>query len=60
MAACIVTTRPALTVDDLRAELRSQLAAFKLPRKLKLFETIPRNGMGKIQKKLIVQNEFGA
>ncbi|TXT11215.1 hypothetical protein VHUM_01966 [Vanrija humicola] len=60
VAACIVTTRSELSLASLRDELRAELAAFKLPRKLKVFDTIPRNAMGKIQKKIIVQNEFVA
>ncbi|KAL1410572.1 hypothetical protein Q8F55_004585 [Vanrija albida] len=59
VAACIVATRE-IGLSELRDELRSELAAFKLPRRLKVFESIPRNAMGKIQKKMIVQNEFVA
>lgn len=55
VGAAVVTTRPRLTIDELRNELRSELAGYKLPRKVKLFTMIPRNGMGKIQKKVIVE-----
>lgn len=58
VAAVIVTDRENLEVKALRDELREELAAFKLPRKIKIMEAIPRNGMGKVQKKLIVEREF--
>ena len=44
VGVCLVTTRNDVTVDDLRKELRPIVAAYKLPRRLKLFEAeIPRN-----------------
>lgn len=58
VGAAIVTDRENLQLKELRDELRSELAAFKLPRKLKVLDAIPRNGMGKVQKKLIVEREF--
>ncbi|CED84403.1 Predicted alpha/beta hydrolase BEM46 [Phaffia rhodozyma] len=46
-------------VKELREKLRSQLAAFKLPQKLKIYpDTIPRNAMGKVNKKELVKTAF--
>lgn len=55
VGAIVVTTRPDLTLDVVRTDLRSKIAAYKLPRALKVFEEIPRNAMGKIQKKALVK-----
>jgi malonyl-CoA/methylmalonyl-CoA synthetase len=44
VAACVVTSRAALSLSELRTELRSLIANYKLPRKIRLFEgEIPRN-----------------
>lgn len=44
VGVCLVTERSGLTLAELRTELRSLIAAHKLPRKLILFEgEIPRN-----------------
>lgn len=58
VAAVIVCEREELSIKALREELRSELAAYKLPRKVKVLKAIPRNAMGKVQKKLIVEQEF--
>ncbi|KAL7419507.1 hypothetical protein Q5752_005418 [Cryptotrichosporon argae] len=58
VAACIVTSRPELGIEQLRAELRESLAAYKLPRKLRVYDAIPRNNMGKVQKKLLMAEAF--
>ncbi|KLT43582.1 putative long-chain acyl-CoA synthetase [Cutaneotrichosporon oleaginosum] len=60
VGAVIVTDRETVELKTLRDELRSELAAYKLPRKLKVLDAIPRNGMGKVQKKLIVEREFAS
>jgi hypothetical protein len=40
----VVTSRPSLSLSELRTELRSLIANYKLPRKLKLYDgEIPRN-----------------
>lgn len=36
--------------DDLRGEVRSQLAGFKVPRVVRFIDRLPRNSMGKVQK----------
>lgn len=41
---CLATTKSDTTVDSLRKALRPMIAAYKLPRKVKLYEgEIPRN-----------------
>lgn len=59
VAAVVVADREVDT-KGLREELRSELAAYKLPRKVKVLESIPRNAMGKVQKKVIVEREFAS
>ncbi|WVQ85667.1 hypothetical protein IAT38_007833 [Cryptococcus sp. DSM 104549] len=59
VSVCLVTTRPEVTVADLRKELREVIAPYKLPKKLKLYEgEIPRNNMGKVNKKKLVLEAF--
>ncbi|BEI83418.1 hypothetical protein CcaverHIS002_0400220 [Cutaneotrichosporon cavernicola] len=58
VGAVIVTEGEQVELKTLRDQLRSELAAYKLPRRLKVLDAIPRNGMGKVQKKLIVEREF--
>ncbi|ORX35959.1 putative long-chain acyl-CoA synthetase [Kockovaella imperatae] len=59
VGACIVTTRPDLTIETLRSELRAHLTAYKIPKRLKLYEgEIPRNTMGKVNKKQLVLDAF--
>ncbi|KAJ3030665.1 hypothetical protein HDV00_008750 [Rhizophlyctis rosea] len=55
VAALIVvedTTTP-LTVESLREFLTTRMAKYKIPRKVKVVEEVPRNAMGKVQKKLL-------
>jgi fatty-acyl-CoA synthase len=42
-----------ITLDDLRDRLTSQVARYKLPRRLVILDSIPRNGAGKLDKPLI-------
>ncbi|WVQ70958.1 hypothetical protein IAR50_000483 [Cryptococcus sp. DSM 104548] len=59
VAVCLVTTRPQVSVKDLRDELRSVIAPYKLPKLLKLYDNeIPRNNMGKVNKKKLVLEAF--
>lgn len=44
---------------DLRRALKDQLVAYKIPQDMKVVEMIPRNAMGKINKKLLVAEVFG-
>jgi len=54
VTACVVP-RPAatLTLEVLQAFARDRLAAYKLPRELRLVDALPRNPMGKVQKQLL-------
>ncbi|WWC86238.1 uncharacterized protein L201_001111 [Kwoniella dendrophila CBS 6074] len=59
VSVCLVTSRPEITVADLRKELRDIIAPYKLPKKLKIYEgEIPRNNMGKVNKKKLVLEAF--
>ena len=44
-----VVSREAVSVEDLRAHLLSQVARFKVPRTIVFVETLPRNALGKVQ-----------
>ncbi|KAG9518127.1 acetyl-CoA synthetase-like protein, partial [Aureobasidium melanogenum] len=44
---------------DLRRGLKDKMAAFKIPQELKVVDSIPRNAMGKINKKQLVIQVFG-
>ena len=44
----------ALTLDALKEFARERLAVYKLPRALRLFDALPRNAMGKVQKKTLI------
>lgn len=43
---------------DMRRALKDRLANYKIPQELKVVESIPRNGMGKINKKALVKDLF--
>jgi malonyl-CoA/methylmalonyl-CoA synthetase len=47
-----------LTVENIRASLRSELAAYKLPQKLMVLDKLPRNALGKVQKKALREQCF--
>ncbi|PSK50418.1 hypothetical protein B9Z65_362 [Elsinoe australis] len=48
-----------LGVMDLRRRLKDKLAPYKIPQDLLVVESIPRNAMGKVNKKSLVQACFG-
>jgi malonyl-CoA/methylmalonyl-CoA synthetase len=51
VTACVVPRAGAtLTLDGLKAFARDRLAVYKIPRALRLYDALPRNAMGKIQK----------
>ncbi|KAL2438976.1 CoA ligase [Exophiala dermatitidis] len=67
VAAVIVLTEQGLTagkggkpwsVMDMRRALKDRLANYKIPQELKVVESIPRNAMGKINKKSLVKDVF--
>ncbi|KAL8153154.1 hypothetical protein V2J09_010914 [Rumex salicifolius] len=43
--------QPALTLEELRGWAKDRLAPYKLPTRLHLWESLPRNAMGKVNKK---------
>lgn len=53
--AVVAVVKPIGTFDDeaVRSTLREELAAFKVPKKIITLDALPRNTMGKIQKKLL-------
>jgi malonyl-CoA/methylmalonyl-CoA synthetase len=54
--AVIAVVKPATKSFDketVRAELRQKLASFKVPKDIIVMEALPRNTMGKVQKKLL-------
>ncbi|KAI5308003.1 hypothetical protein KEM55_006827 [Ascosphaera atra] len=67
-AAIVLTPETARAIDAgekkfgfmaVRNALQGKLAKYKVPKKLKVVERIPRNAMGKIMKKQIVKETFG-
>jgi len=56
VSACVVARpgAPAPTLDDLQAFARDRLAVYKVPRALRLLPELPRNAMGKVQKKQLL------
>ena len=44
---------------DMRRALKDKLVAYKIPQDLQVVEHIPRNAMGKINKKQLVESVFG-
>jgi malonyl-CoA/methylmalonyl-CoA synthetase len=55
IAACVVVRDGAtLELDELQAFARERLAVYKVPRALRLLPALPRNAMGKVQKKQLL------
>ena len=46
-------------VMDMRRALRDRLAGYKIPQEMRVVEVIPRNAMGKVNKKTLVKEVFG-
>ncbi|KAJ6084612.1 AMP-dependent synthetase/ligase [Penicillium sp. IBT 16267x] len=44
---------------DMRRALKDRLAGYKIPQEMKIMESIPRNAMGKVNKKALVKEVFG-
>ncbi len=56
IAACVVARDGhSLTLEELQAFARERLAPYKVPRALRLLPALPRNAMGKVQKKLLLE-----
>lgn len=67
VAAVVVLSKEGLTAGkggkpwgpmDMRRALKDRLANYKIPQELKIAESIPRNAMGKINKKALVKEVF--
>jgi len=46
-------------VMDMRRALKDKLVNYKIPQELKIVDSIPRNAMGKINKKTLIKEVFG-
>jgi len=60
--AVVAVVKPATTSFDketIRAALRKDLAAFKVPKDILVLDALPRNTMGKVQKKLLREQFAG-
>ncbi|KAJ5895647.1 hypothetical protein N7495_007338 [Penicillium taxi] len=44
---------------DMRRALKDRLASYKIPQEMKMMDAIPRNAMGKVNKKALVKEVFG-
>ncbi len=49
----VVVAREPVTADELTAYVAQQLSAHKRPREVRFVDSLPRNDMGKVQKRLI-------
>ena len=51
----VVVCAPGVTVDPsvLRAGMRERLASFKLPKRVHVVDSLPRNAMGKVEKAVL-------
>lgn len=50
VAAFVVSARPDLSLDEIRAHCRAQLPGYALPKQLELVEAIPRTALGKVRR----------
>jgi malonyl-CoA/methylmalonyl-CoA synthetase len=56
ITACVVARAGAvLTLDELATFARERLAPYKVPRALRLLPALPRNAMGKVQKRQLLE-----
>jgi malonyl-CoA/methylmalonyl-CoA synthetase len=54
-AALVITEGNSLTLADFRAWAKEKLATYKVPTKILILKTLPRNAMGKVTKPAIVE-----
>ena len=54
--AAFVVLRSEVSVDDLKAHVKAQLAGFKVPREVTVLDELPRNATGKVMKRLLPEN----
>jgi malonyl-CoA/methylmalonyl-CoA synthetase len=56
IAAVVVLKKgKTMTLESLREWGKSRMANYKIPRQLFIYDTIPRNAMGKINKKELIK-----
>ena len=48
-----------MTLESLQAYAKQRMAHYKVPTVLRVLDEIPRNAMGKINKKALVKELFG-
>lgn len=53
VAAALVLSHPDLNFDHLEGWLREQIATYKVPRKYRILDALPRNALGKVTKPAI-------
>ncbi len=54
--AAVIVLENELSKDDIAATLKENLAAYKLPKQIEFVDELPRNTMGKVQKKALRQH----
>ncbi len=54
-AAAVLAPGASLGIADLRAWCKERLAPYKVPRSLVVVDALPRNAMGKVEKKVLVE-----
>jgi malonyl-CoA/methylmalonyl-CoA synthetase len=54
-AAVVLTANGVLDIESLRTWCNDRLSPYKIPRKLLLVEALPRNAMGKVNKRTVAQ-----
>ncbi|KAF5247314.1 hypothetical protein FANTH_6405 [Fusarium anthophilum] len=62
VAAVIVLSSKAggsITLQSLRSALKARITAYKIPQDMVIVDVLPRNAMGKINKKELVKSVFG-
>lgn len=47
-----------VTLEELQRFAAGQLSAYQLPKQLRLVDAVPRNAMGKVNKKQLVKELF--
>ncbi|KAG4263805.1 hypothetical protein FPRO03_09081 [Fusarium proliferatum] len=62
VAAVIVLSSKAgesISLQSLRSALKTRITAYKIPQDMQIVEVLPRNAMGKVNKKELVKSVFG-
>ena len=55
MAIVVPKTGAKLNAEQMIATLKTQIANFKIPKRLEIVSDLPRNAMGKVQKNILRQ-----